>query len=110
MKLILQKKEKEDIIKGLNEMSDLKKYVTKRKKEDSEFAENYDIGYQNFKIGVMLKGLREKSGLTQEQLADKLQTKKSVISRIENHADDIKLSTLRRYAKSLGRRIKIEVI
>jgi ribosome-binding protein aMBF1 (putative translation factor) len=90
-------------------MSDLKKYVAKRKKEDAEFAENYDIGYQNFKIGVMLKRLREKSGLTQEQLADKLQTKKSVISRIENHSEDIKLSTLSRYAKSLGRRIKIEV-
>ncbi|MDR3627188.1 MAG: helix-turn-helix domain-containing protein [Ignavibacteriaceae bacterium] len=110
MKLEQRKKEKEIIIKGLNEMSDLKKYVARRKNEDAEFAENYDIGYQNFKIGVLLKGLRVKSGLTQEELADKLQTKKSVISRIENHAEDIKLSTLRRYAKSLGRRIKIEVV
>ena len=72
--------------------------------------ENYDIGYQNFKIGVLLKQLREKSGLTQEELAKRLKTKKSVISRIENHSEDIRLSTLRRYAKTLGRRIKIEVI
>lgn len=34
----------------------------------------------------MLKKAREESGLTQEQLAEKLQTKKSAISRIENHA------------------------
>ena len=91
-------------------MSDLKKYISKRKKTDSEFAETYDIGYQNFKIGVLLKQLRLESGFSQEELAKKLKTKKSVISRIENHADDIRLSTLRKYAKSLGRRIKIEVI
>lgn len=91
-------------------MSDLKKYISKRKKEDPEFAENYDIGYQNFKVGVLLKQLRQESGLSQEQLAQKLKTQKSVISRIENHADDIRLSTLRKYAKSLGRKIKIDVI
>ncbi|MBL1215662.1 MAG: helix-turn-helix transcriptional regulator [Ignavibacteriae bacterium] len=91
-------------------MSDLKKYISKRKITDPEFAENYDIGYQNFKVGVLLKQLRQEAGLTQEELAGKLKTKKSVISRIENHAEDIRLSTLRRYAKSLGRRIKIEVI
>ncbi len=97
-------------MKGRNKMSDLKKYVAQRKKDDAEFAENYDIGYQNFKIGILLKQLREKSGLTQEELAEKLKTKKSVISRIENHSEDIKLSTLGRYARTLGRKIRIEVI
>jgi HTH-type transcriptional regulator/antitoxin HipB len=75
-------------------MSDLKKYIEKRKASDPEFAKNYDNGYQEFKIGVMLKIARESAGLTQEQLAQKLSTKKSAISRIENHAEDIKLSTL----------------
>ncbi|MCK9426254.1 MAG: helix-turn-helix domain-containing protein [Ignavibacteriaceae bacterium] len=91
-------------------MSDLNKYITKRKKDDQEFAANYDTGYQDFKVSVLLKQLRQQSGLTQDELAIRLKTKKSVISRIENHADDIRLSTLRRYAKSLGRRIKIEVV
>ena len=67
------------------------------------------MGYQNFKIGVLLKELRKESGMTQEQLAEKLKTKKSVISRIENHSEDIRLSTLRRYSKIPGRRINIEV-
>ncbi len=97
-------------MKRKNKMSDLKKYVAQRKKEDTEFAEYYDIGYQNFKIGVLLKQLREKSGLTQEELAEKLKTKKSVISRIENHSEDIKLSTLGRYVTTLGRKIRIEVV
>jgi len=91
-------------------MSDLKKYVARRKKEDAKFAENYDLGYENFKIGVLLKHLREKSGLTQDEFAAKLHTKKSVISRIENHSEDIRLSTLRRYAKTVGRKIRIEVM
>ncbi|MAT59093.1 MAG: helix-turn-helix transcriptional regulator [Melioribacteraceae bacterium] len=91
-------------------MSDLKNYITKRKKEDREFSQNYDIGYQDFKIGILLKQLREESGMTQEELAEKLKTKKSVISRIENHSEDIRLSTLRRYARTLGRRINIEVV
>ena len=95
---------------GRNKMGDLKKYVAQREKEDAGFAHNYDIGYQNFKIGILLKQLREKSGLTQEELAEKLKTKKSVISRIENHSEDIKLSTLGRYARTLGRKIRIEVI
>lgn len=91
-------------------MSDLKKYITERKKEDAEFADNYDIGYQNFKVGIILKELREKSGLTQDELAKKLKTNKSVIYRIENNSEEIKLSTLGRYAKTLGRKIRIEVV
>ncbi len=91
-------------------MSDLKKYIAKRKKEDPEFAKNYEIGYQNFKIGVVLRELRKESGITQEELARKLNTKKSVISRIENHAEDIRLSTLNKYAESLGRSLKIQLV
>ena len=36
-------------------MSDLQKYITKRKKTDAEFAKDYDKGFENFKIGVMLR-------------------------------------------------------
>ncbi len=91
-------------------MSDVKKYITRRKKKDPEFAENYEIGYQNFKIGVILRQLRKESGITQEELAKKLNTKKSVISRIENHAEDIRLSTLNKYAETLGRTLKIQLV
>ena len=33
-------------------MSDLKKYIAKRKKTDAEFAEGFEEGFENFKIGV----------------------------------------------------------
>ena len=39
-------------------MSDLQKYIKKRKEEDEEFAYAYDEGYVEFKIGEALKQAR----------------------------------------------------
>lgn len=90
-------------------MSDLKKYIGKRKKRDKKFAEGYDEGYEQFKIGVVLRQAREEAGLTQEELARRLHTQKTAISRIENHAEDIKLSTLERVASALGKRLEVKI-
>ena len=90
-------------------MSDAKRYIQKRAKADAEFAENYEAGYADFKIGVILRKARESAGLTQEEVARKLQTQKSAISRIENHADDVRLSTLRRYADAVGANLQIRL-
>ena len=90
-------------------MSDLQKYIKKRKVQDPEFAKNFDSGYEQFKIGVILKQAREEAGMTQEELAARLHTKKTAISRIENHAEDIKLSTLEKFANALGERLRLEV-
>ena len=90
-------------------MSDLKKYINKRKSTDSGFAKDFDSGYEQFKIGVMLKQAREEAGITQEELARSLHTKKTAISRIENHAEDIKLSTLEKFANALGKNLKLEI-
>lgn len=90
-------------------MSDLKKYIEKRKKVDKGFSLNFDKGYQAFKIGIMLKEARESAGVTQEELAILLSTKKSAISRIENHAEDVKLSTLEKFASSLGKNLEVRI-
>ena len=90
-------------------MSDVKRYIQKRARRDVEFAENYDAGYADFKIGVILRQAREAAGLTQDQVAKKLRTQKSAISRIENHADDVRLSTLRRYADAVGANLQIRL-
>jgi len=90
-------------------MSDLQKYINKRKKKDKRFAKNYDAGYSDFKIGVVLKQAREEAGVTQDELAKMLKTQKSAISRIENHAEDIRLSTLHKVASALGKKLKVAV-
>ncbi len=90
-------------------MSDLKKYIAGRKRRDAKFAKDYEAGYQRLKIGVMLRMEREAAGLSQEQLARRLKTKKTAISRIENHAEDIKLSTLERFAAAMGKKLEIKL-
>ena len=90
-------------------MSDLKAYITKRRAKDPEFAEDYEDGYKSFKIGAVLKQAREASGLTQAEMAEKLHTQKSAISRIENHAEDIRLSTLEKFATVLGRSLEVSI-
>ena len=90
-------------------MSDIQKYISKRKDIDAEFADNFDSGYEQFKIGALLKQARLEAGITQEELASRLHTKKTAISRIENHAEDIKLSTLENFAEALGRRLTLGI-
>jgi transcriptional regulator with XRE-family HTH domain len=56
----------------------------------------------------MLKAAREEANMTQVQLAEKIGTKKSYISRLENGKCDIQLSTLYRIFESgLGKRINL---
>lgn len=90
-------------------MSELENYIDKRKKKDPEFAEGFEQGYREFKIGVLLKQAREQAGLSQEELAKKLGTKKTAISRIENHAQDIKLSTIQKVARALGKDLEVRL-
>ena len=90
-------------------MSDVERYIEKRKARSTKFAKNFEAGYETFEFSVMLREARERAGVTQEAIAKKLRTKKSAISRIENHAEDIRLSTLEKYAKALGMRIKVQL-
>ena len=69
----------------------------------------FDSGYQEFKIGQMLRNARTKSGITQDELARRLRTTKSAISRIENHAEDIRLSTLKKVAEALGKELTVAI-
>lgn len=95
-------------LRGKN-MSDLKKYISERKKKDKKFSEGFNEDYERFKIGVILRQARESAGLTQDELAMRLKTKKTAISRIENHAEDIKLSTLERVANALGKQLQVHI-
>jgi ribosome-binding protein aMBF1 (putative translation factor) len=90
-------------------MSDVERYIEKRKARSRKFAEDFESGYEAFEFSVMLKEARKRAGITQEAIARKLRTKKSAISRIENHAEDIRLSTLEKYANALGMRLKVQL-
>jgi ribosome-binding protein aMBF1 (putative translation factor) len=55
-----------------------------------------EAGYQNFKIGALIQEARLCKGLTQEELAAKVGTTKSYISKLENNVKEIRLSNLQK--------------
>lgn len=63
---------------------------------------------QYFVISEMLKAARKEANMTQDELAAKVGTKKSYISRLENGKCDIQLSTLYRiFEFGLGRSVNL---
>ena len=58
----------------------------------------------------MLRQTREEAGVTQERLARMTKTKKSAISRLENHAEDVRPSTVARVARALGKAVRVELV
>lgn len=74
----------------------------------SEKRDNFEEKAQYFVISEMLKEARKEANMTQEQLAEKVGTKKSYISRLENGKCDIQLSTLYRiFEFGLGKKINL---
>ncbi len=89
--------------KNFDELLDIKYGKT-----GSEMRDNFEEKAQYFVISEMLKEARKEANMTQEQLADKVGTKKSYISRLENGKCDIQLSTLYRiFEFGLGKRINL---
>jgi DNA-binding XRE family transcriptional regulator len=79
-------------------------------KRSTPSRDKFEQGFEIFKLGVMLEQMRKTQKMTQEQLAKKCGTTKSYISRIENDASDIRLSTLIRIIhQGLGGRLKLTV-
>lgn len=80
-------------------------------KPGSPAREEFEEKAVAFMVGEMIKEARKKAKLTQDDLADRIGTKKSYISRIENGKIDIQLSTLFKiFEEGFGKKIGISVI
>jgi DNA-binding XRE family transcriptional regulator len=79
-------------------------------KAGSKAREKFEIDAEAFVLAECLKEQRKLAGLTQQELADRIGTKKSYISKIENGHADIQLNTLFRIFNGLGRRISLTIL
>lgn len=70
----------------------------------------FELSCNAFIIGEQLKEERLRQGLTQEELAKRIGTKKSFISRVENGHVDIQLSTLSHLFNGLGKRVAVSLL
>jgi len=72
--------------------------------------DEFDAGYENFKVGAMLHVARLEKGLTQQELADKTGTTKSYISKIENNVKEVRISTLQKIVEiGLGGHLELSI-
>ena len=88
---------------------DLDRSIKRWKKKNPKLTVIFDDGYESFKIGVLLKQAREDAGLSQAELAEMIKTKRTAISRLENHAQDVKLSTIEKVARALGKHLEVHI-
>ena len=91
-------------------MKDLEKFINRRKRCDAEFADGFEAGYSNFKVGVLFKQAREGTGMTQDEMERKSKRRNQPCPGIENHAEDARLSTIQRYGKALGKRVRVDIV
>jgi len=79
-------------------------------KRGTKKRENLESGYETFKIGYLLKEARQQSGLTQQELAEKVGTTKSYISKIENNIKEARISTLQKIVElGLGGNLELKI-
>ena len=79
-------------------------------KKGTQKRDSYEDDSLAFRLGVMVQEARKEAQITQEQLADKIGTKKSYISRIERGKSDIQISTFQKLVEQgLGKHLNISI-
>lgn len=72
--------------------------------------EDLERGYENFKVGAMIHDARVELGMTQEELAERVGTTKSYISKIENNIKEVRISTLQKIVETgLGGKLELSI-
>lgn len=88
--------------------------VKKRMLQDPEVKKYYDELAEEYELINEFVKARKKADKTQAEIAERMNTTVSVISRIENAGGNKRhspsLATLRRYAKALGCRLRIRLV
>ncbi|PKP21198.1 MAG: transcriptional regulator [Bacteroidetes bacterium HGW-Bacteroidetes-21] len=83
-----------------NKIVDWEEHLDKKYGKKGESTRNkYEEEFKAFKIGVLIQEARKQRNMTQSELAEKAGTTKNYISRIENDASDIRLTTLMRIVR-----------
>lgn len=79
-------------------------------KRGTKEREELEAGYEAFKIGALIHDTRVEMGMTQEQLAEKVGTTKSYISKIENNIKEARISTLQKIIElGFGGRLELNI-
>ena len=79
-------------------------------KPGTEKRDRLEEGYEDFRLGALIHEARLEKGLTQEELAEKIGTTKSYISKIENNIKEVRFSTLKKIIElGLGGKLQLSI-
>ncbi len=79
-------------------------------KRGTKKRDELEAGYESFKVGALLHQARLEKGLTQEELAERIGTTKSYISKIENNIKEARISTLQKIVElGLGGQLELSI-
>jgi len=93
-----------------NRNSTASQLLQRRYARDESHKRSIQIERVNAQIAQMIIDLRRESGLTQKELADKIKTTQSVVSRLEDaEYDGHSLSMLNRIAGALGKQLNVAI-
>lgn len=92
-------------------LTNLKEFVDQEiGSKGTKKRDNFDAGYEAFRLGVLIQQARQEKGLTQEQVAELSGTNKSYISKLEKDLKDVRFSTLQRIiSEGLGGHLEISI-
>ena len=96
--------------KNNKQMSDTERYVMELKEQDPLFAIGFDKELERHNVAVALMQLREKEGLSQRQLAEKVGKPQSTIARIERGTINVSIGVLSEIAHKLGKTLEIRFV
>lgn len=79
-------------------------------KRGTKERDELEAGYEAFKIGALIHDTRIEMGMTQQELAEKVGTTKSYISKIENNLKEARISTLQKIIElGFGGRLELTI-
>ena len=81
-----------------------------RHMQDPAFAAAYAEADGDYAVVDAMIGARVAAGLTQEALAERMGTTQSAVARLEGGRVSPTVETLRRYAKAVGKRLRVEMV
>lgn len=74
---------------------------------DDDYRRDYDALEEEIDLASALIDARSRAGLTQEELAEKMDTSQSAIARMESGRTIPSGTTLKRFARATGTRLRI---
>lgn len=88
-------------------VDDLERHIAEREKRSPGFAALVDAAVQRRAFARRMAERRKESGLSQTQIAARMETSASIVGRVESGAD-VRISTLEKYLAALGFELELK--